>query len=92
MRYAPANRPDQRTPAAMTNFRSSSTQYAKLADNVIVFPGARRACSAASVLRRQDRQTTDLAGADLNLRLLGLLGICVTSAILVVSAIRVLHG
>ena len=72
--------------------QNRSAQFEMLADNVILFPGARRADSAASAALRRDRQATDLAANDLNPRLLALLGICVTSAALVLSAIHVVHG
>jgi len=74
------------------NFQSRSARCDTRADNVIVFPRAHRVCLASFVPSQRGRRPADLTDADLNLRLLALLGICMTSATLALSAVHVLHG
>lgn len=56
-----------------------------LPDNVVMFPGVRRA-------RPQHRRAAAVSGAELNARLMVLLGICVSSAVGLVSAVHFLQG
>jgi hypothetical protein len=75
-----------------------------LPDNVIAFPGRHRAqppefahagdlgCAAPRPDSRSNTRAAAIAGAELNARLLMLLGICTTSLVVVLSAIQVLHG
>lgn len=61
-----------------------------LPDNVVAFPGVRHAR-----LQHQQpahRRAAAISGAELNARLMVLLGICVTSAAAVVSAAHFLQG
>lgn len=78
--------------AAMTNVHGRSAKLRTQTDNVILFSGARRACAAATVPLQRDRRAATLTDAEINFRLLALLGICVTSAVLALSAIHILHG
>jgi hypothetical protein len=75
------------------NVQDHGTMTKALPDNVIAFPGTRR---RASDVRRAapppNTRSAAMAGAELNARLLMLLGICTTSLVVVLSAIHVLHG
>ena len=78
----------------MTHFHTPALN-GKHTDNVIAFPRARMRTVAPapvpSLLNRGIRQAA-VTGAELNARLLILLGICTTSATIVLSAVRILHG
>ena len=66
-----------------------------LPDNVVMFPGARRARpqhQSRAVRSAPHRQAAVVSGAELNARLMVLLGICVTSAAALVSAVHFLQG
>jgi hypothetical protein len=69
-----------------------------LPDNVVAFPGVRRTCPQHQSLAHEPlrsaprRRAAVMSGAELNARLTVLLGICVTSAALVVSAAHFLQG
>ena len=60
-----------------------------LPDNVVMFPGAR--CPRRSI-PAPPRQATAVSGAELNARLMLLLGICAGSAGILVSAVHFLQG
>jgi hypothetical protein len=67
-----------------------------LSDNVIAFPGAHRGerMRAAVITRSssaRDRRAVALSGAELNGRLLLLLGICMSSAAILLSAVHILQ-
>lgn len=84
----------------MMTSRNSGLNLDTLPDNVVVFPRARRVRPAASVpasgtdrqLPRPNRQPPAITGAELNARLLILLAICTTGAVLAISAAQILHG
>ena len=64
-------------------------------DNVIAFPRARARTAApapAQLSYHRSRRPVAVTGAELNARLLILLGICTTSATVVLSAVHILHG
>ena len=65
-----------------------------LPDNVVMFPGARRTRPLAPETTRPTprRAAVALSGAELNARLMLLLGICITGAVAVVSAAHFLQG
>jgi hypothetical protein len=66
-----------------------------LPDNVVMFPGARRSRpqhQSLPVRSAPHRQAAVASGAELNARLMVLLGICVSSAAAVVSAVHFLQG
>jgi len=66
-----------------------------LPDNVVMFPGARRPCpqhQPASLRPAPHRQAAAMSGAELNARLVVLLGICVSCAAALVSAVHFLQG
>jgi hypothetical protein len=68
-----------------------------LPDNVVAFPGVRRTLPQQSLAHEPahpapHRRTAAMSGAELNARLMVLLGICVTSAAAVVSAAHFLQG
>ena len=66
-----------------------------LPDNVVMFPGARRARTQRQPLPIEStphRRAAAVSGADLNARLMILLGICVTGAAGLVSAVHFLQG
>lgn len=67
-----------------------------LSDNVIAFPGAHPSSrmSAAETGRPSSphRRAVALSGAELNGRLLLLLGICMSSAAILLSAVHILQG
>lgn len=70
-----------------------------LPDNVVAFPGARRSRPGAYPATgfghpspRRDQGAAAISGAELNARLLLLLGICTTSAAIALSAVHVLQG
>lgn len=69
-----------------------------LPDNVVAFPGVRRTrpqhqSPAQEPIRSAPRRRAAVtSGAELNARLMVLLGICVTSATAVVSAAHFLQG
>jgi hypothetical protein len=67
-----------------------------LPDNVVAFPGVRRTRpqhqSQEPVQSAPRRRAAVMTGAELNARLMVLLGICVTSATALVSAAHFLHG
>jgi hypothetical protein len=63
-----------------------------LPDNVVVFPDARCPRRSVPVRRAPRRQAIAVTGAELNARLMLLLGICVGSAGILVSAVHFLQG
>ena len=69
-----------------------------LPDNVVAFPGVRRTRPQHQSLAHEPahpaphRRAAAISGAELNARLMVLLGICVTSATAVVSAAHFLQG
>ena len=69
-----------------------------LPDNVVAFPGVRRTRPQHQSLAHEPvrsaphRRAVATSGAELNARLMVLLGICVTSATVVVSAAHFLQG
>jgi hypothetical protein len=66
-----------------------------LPDNVVMFPGARRPRPQHEVLPVRSaphRQAAAMSGAELNARLMVLLGICVSCAAALVSAVHFLQG
>ena len=66
-----------------------------LPDNVVMFPGAARARLQHQPLQVRSaphRPATVVSGAELNARLMVLLGICVSGAAAVVSAVHFLQG
>jgi len=69
-----------------------------LPDNVVAFPGVRRTRPQHQSLAHEPVRPTPhrgaavMPGAELNARLMVLLGICVTSAAAVVSAAHFLQG
>ncbi len=66
-----------------------------LPDNVVMFPGARRPRlqhQSLPVRPAPPRQSAVASGAELNSRLMILLGICVCSAAALVSAAHFLQG
>lgn len=66
-----------------------------LPDNVVMFPGARRPRPQDEILPVRSaprRQAAVLSGAELNARLMVLLGICVSSAAALVSTVHFLQG
>jgi hypothetical protein len=69
-----------------------------LPDNVVAFPGVRRtrpqhqSLALEPVRSAPHRRAAVMSGAELNARLMVLLGICVTSATVVVSAAHFLQG
>ena len=79
------------------NFRDQGVTLDTLPNNVIAFPGARRGCLApiAETGRpspRRNARPAAITGAELNARLLMLLGICMTGAAIALSAVRILQG
>jgi hypothetical protein len=71
--------------------------FGSLPTNVIAFPGAHRgrpapATEASHPLPHRTRQPAAIAGSELNGRLLILLAICTTSAVLLLSAVHILQG
>jgi hypothetical protein len=67
-----------------------------LPDNVVAFPGVRRTSPQSlahePIRSAPCRRAAVTSGAELNARLMVLLGICVTSAAAVVSAAHFLQG
>ena len=63
-----------------------------LPDNVVMFPGARRSRLQGQPLPVRAKPATAVSGAELNARLLVLLGICVSGATALVSAVHFLVG
>ena len=63
-----------------------------LPDNVVMFPGARRSRLQGRSLPVPAKPAAVMSGAELNARLMVLLGICVSSAAVLVSAVHLLHG
>ena len=69
-----------------------------LPDNVVAFPGVRRtrpqhpSLAHEPVRSAPHRRAAAMSAAELNARLMVLFGICVTSAVAVVSAARFLQG
>jgi hypothetical protein len=69
-----------------------------LPDNVVAFPGVRRtrpqhqSFAHEPVRPAPHRRATAMSGAELNARLMVLLGICVTGAVAIVSAAHFLQG
>ena len=82
--------------AAAMKLQDSGTGSGALAGNIIAFRGGRRGWSAlseASVPARPGkRQAAAMTGAEINARLLVLLGICTTTAAGLLLAVRILHG
>jgi hypothetical protein len=79
----------------MTGPRETSADTSALPCNVIAFPNARRdrpAIAASVRPPRQGNRSVALTGAELNARLLILLGLCTTGATSLVLAVRLLHG
>ena len=71
--------------------QESDTDLA-LPSNVVPFPRACRAIPAVIREPRQTRRLAAVAAAELNARLLILLGICTTSASSALLAVHLLHG
>lgn len=66
-----------------------------LPDNVVMFPGARRPRPQDELLPVRSaphRPAAAVSGAELNARLMVLLGICVSSAAALVSVVHFLQG
>lgn len=63
-----------------------------LPDNVVMFPGVRRSRLQSQSLPVRSTPTAAVSGAELNARLLVLLGICVSGATALVSAVHFLVG
>jgi len=66
-----------------------------LRDNVVMFPGARRPCPQHQRIPLRPaphKQAAAMSGAELNARLVVLLGICVSCAAALVSAVHFLQG
>lgn len=66
-------------------------------NNVIAFPGARRGrlapiAETSHPSPRRNTRPVAITGAELNARLLMLLGICMTGAAIALSAVRILQG
>jgi len=79
----------------MTGSRETSADTRALPCNIIAFPDARRprpAVAASARAPRQGNRSMALTGAELNARLLILLGICTTGATGLLLAVRFLHG
>jgi hypothetical protein len=79
------------------NFRDQGFTLDTPPTNVIAFPGTRRGCLAPIAETRQptprrNTRPAAIAGAELNARLLMLLGICITGAVIALSAVRILQG
>ena len=79
------------------NFKDHGVNVDTLPDNVIAFPGVHRDRPATipetrHSSPRRNKQPVAITGAELNARLLILLGICTTSAALALSAVRILQG
>lgn len=66
----------------MMKLQDNGTGSGALADTIVAFRGARRG----------KRQAVAMSGAEINARLLVLLGICTTSAAVLLLAVHVLHG
>jgi uncharacterized membrane protein YphA (DoxX/SURF4 family) len=71
--------------------------FEALPANVVAFPCARRRMAAAApeIVRpssRSGKRSVAVTGAEVNARLLILLGICTTNAAVVLSAVHLLHG
>lgn len=78
----------------MTYFHTPSLS-GEHTDNVIAFPRARVRSAEAALVQssfHRSRRPAAVTGAELNARLLILLGICTTSATVVLSAVHILHG
>jgi hypothetical protein len=83
--------------AATMNFRHHGVNLDTPPDNVIAFPCVHRdrLAPTAGIHRsytRRNKQPVAITGAELNARLLILLGICATSAALALSAAHILQG
>jgi hypothetical protein len=79
----------------MTAPQKTSAATSGLACNIIAFPQARRdrpATAASARAPRHGSRLMTLTGAELNARLLILLGICTTGATGLLLAVRLLHG
>ena len=65
-------------------------------DNVVAFPGAYRRRSQVAVELQSPsphgKRAAALSGEELNARLLILLGICTSSAAIILTAAHILHG
>jgi hypothetical protein len=75
---------------AMMNIQDPRVNHHALPDNVVPFPRANRARSTSFVAALPRKQP--VTGAELNARLLVLLGICTTSAAIALSAVHILQG
>jgi len=78
-------------------FQDQDVNFETLPNNVIAFPGVPRgrlapATEANHPLLHRNRRPAAIAGSELNARLLILLGICTTSAALLLSAVHILQG
>ena len=65
-----------------------------LPDNVVMFPGAHRLRQQHQALpvRPAPHRVSAVSAAELNARLMVLLGICISSAAILVSAVHFLQG
>ena len=63
-----------------------------LPDNVVMFPGVRRSRLQSQSLPARSKPAAAVSGAELNARLLVLLGICASSGAVLVSAAHFLVG
>jgi hypothetical protein len=79
----------------MTNVQTHGLNFER-PDNVVVFPRTCRARAAVLGAARpplhHNRRPIAVTGAELNARLLILLGICTTSAAIVLSVVHMLQG
>ena len=75
----------------MMRLQENGASLGALPSNVIAFPGARRDRPAANPVQRRGKPIA-ITGAELNARLLLLLGVCVTSATSALLAVHILHG
>jgi uncharacterized membrane protein YphA (DoxX/SURF4 family) len=79
------------------SMHSQNHCFKALPANVVAFPCAHRctAATASEIVRPSSRSSKRLvaaSGAEINARLLVLLGICTTNAAVVLSAVHLLHG
>ncbi|HEX6121162.1 MAG TPA: hypothetical protein VFZ03_17075 [Dongiaceae bacterium] len=66
----------------MKKLQDNGTGSGALAETIVIHQGA----------HREESQTTALSDAEINARLFILLGICTTSAAVLLFAVRILHG
>lgn len=81
----------------MTNIQDHGSQREALSRNAVALSDTGRSMipsgsDSFSSFPQRNRRMAAVSGAELNARLLILLGICITSAALVLSAVNILHG